>query len=617
MRATTELRSPLAISLALTAGALFFGGGPGNGSLPWLGAAALLAAVVLLAMRGPPLGLARLLPLAALAVWCAASIAWSIEPDRSWSYANRAFVYLAFALVGAFAAGRARELMLGLAALLGAVCVWALAGKVFPWLYEDYGRIARLRGPVGYWNGLALLGAVALPLALCTATRWRLPGVLLAYGWICALGLTYSRGGVIAAAVVVAAWVVLSGAWLDGIATLVAAGVPAAGVLALAFSLSGVTSDAQSHSTRLHDGLVFGAALVVGAGVAAALARLPPPAPVPSVRIAAFALLAAAAAVVIGVAAFKAHSWWDSFTAPAQKELSNSPNRFVESGSNHRWIWWKEAWQGWEHHRVTGTGAGSFQFTNFRYRTTNLDETTEPHNLPLQFLSETGIVGLALFLAAVGALVWAGRRKPGPQLALALALPAYFLHGLFDIDWDFAAVSAPIFLVAGALAARPSVPVRPSAFAVLTASGIALAIVFSLFSVWLGDRWSGQAEEALGSKPAHAVALAKRARSVNPLSVQPLFDEALAQQELAAGRKLKVRKHHLGLALGLLEQATKVQPENKNTWFALGEFNFRVRHCPRTALPQLERFTELDRQDPGNAEYAAALKQVNSGVPRC
>ena len=51
--------------------------------------------------------------------------------------------------------------------------------------------------------------------------------------------------------------------------------------------------------------------------------------------------------------------------------------------------------------------------------------------------------------------------------------------------------------------------------------------------------------------------------------------------------------------------------------FNLGEFNFRVRHCPRTALPQLDRFTALDRQDPANVEYAAALKQVNSGRPRC
>ena len=49
------------------------------------------------------------------------------------------------------------------------------AGKVFPWLYEDYGRITRLRGPVGYWNALALLGDLALPLGLWLATRRRCP----------------------------------------------------------------------------------------------------------------------------------------------------------------------------------------------------------------------------------------------------------------------------------------------------------------------------------------------------------------------------------------------------------------------------------------------------------
>ena len=115
------------------------------------------------------------MPLAALAVWCAVSIAWSTEPDRSWSYANRTFVYLAFALVGALLGAEPRRLLYGFSALLGAVCVWSLAGKVLPWLYEDYGRIARLRGPVGYWNALALLGDIALPLGLCLATRLRWP----------------------------------------------------------------------------------------------------------------------------------------------------------------------------------------------------------------------------------------------------------------------------------------------------------------------------------------------------------------------------------------------------------------------------------------------------------
>src|SRR6184192_1042420 len=95
MRAARELWSPLGAALVLSAAALFFGG-------------------AFAATRGLPGGAVMLLPLVALALWCAASVAWSIEPDRSWDYANRTVVYAAFAILGAFVAGRTRELAVGL-----------------------------------------------------------------------------------------------------------------------------------------------------------------------------------------------------------------------------------------------------------------------------------------------------------------------------------------------------------------------------------------------------------------------------------------------------------------------------------------------------------------------
>jgi hypothetical protein len=135
MRAARELWSPLGAALALTAAVLFFGGASGNSTLPWIGGAAILLAAAFAATRGLPTGIVTLLPLVALALWCAASVGWSIEPDRSWEYANRTVVYAAFAILGAYVAGRTRELAVGLGVLLGAVCAWSLAGKVFPWLY--------------------------------------------------------------------------------------------------------------------------------------------------------------------------------------------------------------------------------------------------------------------------------------------------------------------------------------------------------------------------------------------------------------------------------------------------------------------------------------------------
>src|SRR3954466_6284952 len=92
MRATRDL--PLAVSLALTASAVFFGGGPGNGSLPWLGGVALLAIVVLLVTRGVPSGWQALVPLAVLTCWIAIPIVGAGLPHPPWDARDPRFLDL-------------------------------------------------------------------------------------------------------------------------------------------------------------------------------------------------------------------------------------------------------------------------------------------------------------------------------------------------------------------------------------------------------------------------------------------------------------------------------------------------------------------------------------------
>ena len=171
MRAARELWSPLGAALALTAAVLFFGGSSGNSTLPWVGGAAIVLAAAFVAAWGLPVGAATLLPLVGFAFWCAVSVAWSIEPDRTWDYANRTGVYVAFAIVGMFVAGRTRELALGFAALLGAVCVWALAGKVLEvsariMIGVDAGLTLRKEGRVGRSAGRSVSAAL---IAACTS----------------------------------------------------------------------------------------------------------------------------------------------------------------------------------------------------------------------------------------------------------------------------------------------------------------------------------------------------------------------------------------------------------------------------------------------------------------
>src|SRR5690349_25169433 len=114
--------------------------------------------------------------------------------------------------------------------------------------------VTRLRSPVGLWNQLALLGGFALPLALW---RRRFDGTLLAYGWLVALLLTYSRGGLLTAVAVLIAWFALTDERIESAAVLVAAVLPAAVVVAIAFALPGITSDRPSATLRWHDGILF------------------------------------------------------------------------------------------------------------------------------------------------------------------------------------------------------------------------------------------------------------------------------------------------------------------------------------------------------------------------
>ncbi|MDQ3777455.1 MAG: hypothetical protein M3310_01100, partial [Actinomycetota bacterium] len=172
----------LAATLALIAAALFFGDGSSYGALVWVGAAALVlagfgvaaAAWSLLPLGRPDrAGVAFLVLFAAFVAWMATSVAWSVAPDRSWEYANRGLVYLAFLALGLLAgsaARSARPFAYGLAGVVMAVVAWALVGKIVPDLFPDGERIARLRDPLGYWNALALVAAVALVLALWIAS---------------------------------------------------------------------------------------------------------------------------------------------------------------------------------------------------------------------------------------------------------------------------------------------------------------------------------------------------------------------------------------------------------------------------------------------------------------
>ena len=579
-----------AVAAAAAFCALFFSGGFSDGPLTWIGALVLgLAATMAAASafgltRAPALDRAVVTFVACLlglAVWMGITTTWSLSPDLTWGYTNRTLVYAAFALVGVQLAAilprPAVWVARAAAVLLALVLGWALLAKCVPVLYGDYGRIARLRAPVGYWNELALLADVAVPVGLwIAAPRRRGPavraaGVVLLYGAVVTVLLTYSRFGVALAVAAAAAWVVLERDRVESLVASAVAAVAGAGAFGVALALDGITKDGQSHATRVHDGRLFGLALLgLGAAaflVALVLARAETRRPLSDARrarVERIAVIVALVAVVAGIAASAAFAGrlWHEFTNPVSSQIASTPGRVTSLNSSNRWRWWSEEWSAFTGHPLGGTGAGTFQLTDLRLRLSPLT-TEEPHNTPLQLLGETGIVGFLLYLgaaiAAAAGIVRARRAASGAEraavTALAVGLAAFLVHTVVDMDWDFVATVGPLLLVAGALVGRPAAEPARARHPLVAAGAVlvALACVYSLAAPWLSDRTLANAT---------TIADFKRAHAYNPLSTFILSDWAALEDATGNVRR----------AAELYRQAVSLEPENGSTWYDLGSF---------------------------------------------
>ncbi|MEQ9336036.1 MAG: hypothetical protein RJQ03_02475, partial [Miltoncostaeaceae bacterium] len=287
---------PLAIGILVLAGwavMATFGGGidlgdgiPGGGPTGMFLALALgapAAAVVVLQTHrarvwrwwGTRLALAGA---GGLALWAAASIAWAAAPDLAWIDANRSLIALAALVVGigtGVAVPRApRALGLGITAAGMLPLAVALGVKVLPGMFGDDRDLARLSAPVGYWNAVALIAVFVLPGLLWLATSPARPrhgpwlagaGTALA---VTVLVLTYSRGGIFAAALAVVVTLALTPATWRGVAAL--AGGLAGSVLPLAHALgtAALNSDNVPVAMREGPGLELGWRMLVGMALA-------------------------------------------------------------------------------------------------------------------------------------------------------------------------------------------------------------------------------------------------------------------------------------------------------------------------------------------------------------
>lgn len=198
---------------------------------------------------------------------------------------------------------------------------------------------------------------------------------------------------------------------------------------------------AAAYSPRGSRGLALVAVWVAGA-IPAAVAGLTRmrldaglPAALPALGLNGLGTTMAVATVLalVGAAAVR----WPPVAREVRSVASLEANR-------NRLVLWETAFRIFAAHPVLGTGFGTFQAAYERYRPADAPEPEPPfaHNLLLNFLAETGVVGTAALvtLCATGlAAAWRWATRSPPQsgeraaaTAVLAALVTLLVHQMFD-----------------------------------------------------------------------------------------------------------------------------------------------------------------------------------------
>ncbi len=307
----------------------------------------------------------------------------------------------------------------------------------------------------------------------------------------------------------------------------------------------------------------------------------------------------------------------------------NAAGRLFTVTTNGRIPLWREAVDQSRVVPAAGTGAGTFAFSHYRFRDGG-GVVKHAHSQWFNVLSELGVVGLVLFVVALVLFVAAAvgnpfARRDDPLHPLLVSLQvgavAFLVHMSWDWDWDMAAAGLVTFVFLAAAASyratravddrrseahargaadeapgevSESEGVTPGA----TGDGsahledadekpgaeqaprrrprrpkvgwgvrvVASAALLLLAACWLPPYLAQRAENAALAAASDgavrpALAQARRAARLDPLAASPLLTEATLLQQLGQNRA----------ALARLEEAARLQPQNYEVWFALGE----------------------------------------------
>ncbi|MEV4419436.1 O-antigen ligase family protein [Patulibacter sp. NPDC049589] len=585
-------------------------------------------------------GAGTLLAALAVVVVTGLSITWSVSPDTSWFETNRTFSYVAVMVGGAAAArlapGRWQAPLGGVLLGCTVVCVLGLGYKVFPQDLPAELVFARLQDPIGYWNAVGALAAFALVLSLWLGTRrdgYR-PLNALAYPVaglaVITLLLSYSRGGLAAAAVGIAFWLVLSPRRLHSLLVL-AVGVLGGGIVAIwAFAKADLSTDKVVLAARDAAGVEFGVLLAVAivfllvvglviefatvfAGVGTPERRRLGTTILVSVAMIPLAGIGLLAASERGLTGSISHAY-SQITDPPVALPAGDPSRLTAVQST-RSNYWRQAFRLYDAQKLRGVGAGGFAAVQSRARRDDGAVARHAHGWVPQTMADMGWLGMLVQLGLAVAWLAAAARAVGlrgplrsgartPErdgIAAAIGVVAAFaVTSVADWNWFVPSVTLPMMLLAGWVVGRGAEAAfaggglghrgrlrlaSPRVGAAVAIAAVTIVGAFSLLQPWRADRVDDDAQATLadaagqtGARRTELLAEARR-QAAHAADLDPLSTEILRTQASE-----RVASGDIDGARAKFEDIVDREPAAPGSYELLATFELRTAKRPRAAL---------------------------------
>lgn len=589
------------------------------------------AALGSVAIRGGRVAWIGVALLTAFLGWSALALTWTESTERTVTEVARVAMLLGVLVLGLASQGRvaARHAVNGAACAIAVVAGAAVLSRLQPQLFPDQPLSAifpqsraRLAYPVGYWNLLAGLAVMGLPLLLAAAGAARttlgraaataaLPVVALC------VFLTISRGGLLGVAIAIPVFFLLAPDRLPKLAQAAVAGVGALMLCVAADRREALQQNVGDALARQQGDEMLGLVLLVGAGVALIAAGLAladrhatrPGWSRPSRPVAgAISAAALVAGVVIAVSAGGVGYAGDRFDEfkrvgpPPGTTFDDAVSRLQSVAGGGRYQYWQLAQEAERTNPLQGIGPGTFEYWWAR-NGTQAGFIRDAHSLWFDALAETGIVGLVLiagfFLLVLGTGAVRTLRAPDHEHRIALAAATAAIVGFVvcaSIEWAWEMTVLPataLLLGAVALAGRAEAPLRavadpapkrPHVVARLPLVGLALAalVAIGIPTAAASDLRDSQVQAEDGDLQG-AFESARSAADIQPYSASIRLQEALVVE----------RAGELERAAVQARLATADEPTNWRTWLVRSRLEARTGE-PAAALRSYKRARSLN-----------------------